>query len=39
MVNHRSRSSVLLLSKVMLERFAGTPLAKHWEKAHPKEPT
>jgi hypothetical protein len=30
-VNHRPRSSVLLLSKVMYERFAGTPLAKHWE--------
>lgn len=30
-VNHRPRSSVLLLSRVMLERFAGTPLAKHWE--------
>ena len=30
-VNHRPRSSLLLLSRVMLERFAGTPLAKHWE--------
>jgi len=30
-VNHRPRSSVLLLSRMMLERFAGTPLAKHWE--------
>lgn len=30
-VNHRPRSSVLLLSRVMVERFAGTPLAKHWE--------
>ena len=30
-VNHRPRSSVLLLSRVMLDRFAGTPLAKHWE--------
>jgi len=30
-VNHRPRSSVLVLSRVMLERFAGTPLAKHWE--------
>ena len=30
-VNHRPRSSVLLLSRVMLERFAGTPLSKHWE--------
>ena len=32
-VNHRPRSSVLVLSRVMLERFAGTPLAKHWEGA------
>ena len=30
-VNHRPRSSLLLLSRVMLERFAGTPLAEHWE--------
>ncbi|HTQ19990.1 hypothetical protein [Mycobacterium sp.] len=30
-VNHRPRSSVLVLSRVMLERFAGTYLAKHWE--------
>ena len=30
-VNHRPRSSLLLLSRVMLETFAGTPLAKHWE--------
>lgn len=30
-VNHRPRSSVLLLSREMLARFAGTPLAKHWE--------
>ncbi|RVW09090.1 hypothetical protein EGT67_13115 [Prescottella agglutinans] len=30
-VNHRPRSAVLLLSRAMLERFAGTPLAKHWE--------
>jgi hypothetical protein len=30
-VNHRPRSSLLLLSRVMLERLAGTPLAKHWE--------
>ena len=30
-VNHWPRSSLLLLSRVMLERFAGTPLAKHWE--------
>ena len=30
-VNHRPRSSVLVLSRAMLERFAGTRLAKHWE--------
>jgi hypothetical protein len=30
-VNHRPRSSLLLLSRLMLEKFAGTPLAKHWE--------
>ncbi|MGW4093666.1 hypothetical protein [Nocardia sp. NPDC004750] len=30
-VNRRPRSSVLLSSRVMLERFAGTPLAEHWE--------
>jgi hypothetical protein len=30
-VNHRPRSSVLLLSREMLARFAGTSLAKHWE--------
>jgi hypothetical protein len=30
-VNHRPRSSVLVLSRLMFERFAGTPLAKHWE--------
>jgi hypothetical protein len=30
-VNHRPRSSLLMLSRLMLERFAGTPLAKHWE--------
>jgi hypothetical protein len=29
-VNHRPRSSVLLLSREMLARFSGTPLAKHW---------
>ncbi|HUH69751.1 MAG TPA: hypothetical protein VLZ05_13320 [Mycobacterium sp.] len=31
LVNHRPRSSLLLLSRLMLEKFAGTPLAKHWE--------
>jgi hypothetical protein len=30
-VNHRPRSSVLVLSRVMFERLAGTPLAKHSE--------
>jgi hypothetical protein len=30
-VNHRPRSAVLELSRAMFERFAGTPLAKHWE--------
>ena len=30
-VNHRPRSSVLVLSRAMLDRFTGTPLAKHWE--------
>src|SRR4029077_19812642 len=28
---HRPRSAVLELSRAMFERFAGTPLAKHWE--------
>jgi hypothetical protein len=30
-VNHRPRSALLLFSRAMLEKFAGTPLAKHWE--------
>jgi len=30
-VNRRPRNSVLVLSRAMFERFAGTPLAKHWE--------
>ncbi len=30
-VNHRPRSSLLFFSRVMLEKFASTPLAKHWE--------
>jgi hypothetical protein len=30
-VNHRPRSAVLEMSRAMYERFAGTPLAKHWE--------
>ncbi|WFR73517.1 hypothetical protein P9209_07695 [Prescottella defluvii] len=29
-VNHRPRSAMLQFSRLMLERFAGTPLAKHW---------
>lgn len=30
-VNHRPRSALLHFSRLMLEKFAGTPLAKHWE--------
>lgn len=30
-VNHRPRSATLQFSRLMLERFAGTPLSKHWE--------
>jgi hypothetical protein len=30
-VNHRPRSALLFFSRAMLEKFAGTPLAKHWE--------
>jgi hypothetical protein len=30
-VNHRPRSALLFFSRVMLEKFDGTPLAKHWE--------
>jgi hypothetical protein len=30
-VNHRPRSALLFFSRVMLEKFAGTPLAKHWK--------
>ena len=30
-VNHRPRSALLSFSGLMLEKFAGTPLAKHWE--------
>jgi hypothetical protein len=29
-VNHRPRSSVLLVSRLMGEKFAGTPIAKHF---------
>ncbi len=30
-VNHRPRSALLAFSRLMLEKFAGTPLAGHWE--------
>jgi hypothetical protein len=30
-VNHRPRSSLLFFSRLMLEKFADTPLAKHWQ--------
>ena len=30
-VNHRPRAAMLQFSRLMLERFAGTPYAKHWE--------
>lgn len=30
-VNHRPRSALLSFSRLMLEKFAGTPAAKHWE--------
>jgi ABC-type arginine transport system permease subunit len=30
-VNHRPRGALLSFSRVMLEQFSGTPLAKHWE--------
>jgi hypothetical protein len=30
-VNHRPRSAMLQFSRLMLERFTGTPCAKHWE--------
>jgi hypothetical protein len=30
-VNHRPRSAMLQFSRLMLERFAGTPYAKHWQ--------
>jgi hypothetical protein len=30
-VNHRPRSASLSFSRLMLEKFTGTPLAKHWE--------
>ena len=29
-VNHRPRSALLFFSRLMLEKFAGTPFAKHW---------
>ena len=30
-VNHRPRSALLFFSRLMLEKFSGTPLAQHWE--------
>lgn len=30
-VNHRPRSAMLQFSRLMLERFTGTPYAKYWE--------
>jgi len=30
-VNHRPRSALLSFSRLMLEMFSDTPLAKHWE--------
>jgi hypothetical protein len=30
-VNHRPRSAMLQFSRLMLEKFAGTTHAKHWE--------
>jgi hypothetical protein len=30
-VNHRPRSAMLQFSRVMLETFAETPYAKHWQ--------
>jgi hypothetical protein len=30
-VNHRPRSALLSFSRLMLEKYSGTPLAKHWE--------
>jgi hypothetical protein len=30
-VNHRPRSAMLQFSRLMLEKFAGTPYAKHWQ--------
>jgi hypothetical protein len=34
-VNHRPRSSVLLISRLLGEKFAGTPLAKHFLGSEP----
>jgi hypothetical protein len=30
-VNHRPRSALLAFSRVMLEKFTCTPLARHWQ--------
>lgn len=34
-VNHRPRSALLSLSPAMLEKFAGNPLAEHWDSFMP----
>ena len=34
-INHRPRSSVLLVSRLLGEKFAGTPLAKHFLASEP----
>jgi hypothetical protein len=34
-VNHRPRSSVLLISRLLGEKFTGTPLAKHFLASEP----
>ncbi|HUO40356.1 MAG TPA: hypothetical protein VMU34_22000 [Mycobacterium sp.] len=31
-VNHRPRSALLFFSRLMLDKFAGTPLAEHWQR-------
>jgi hypothetical protein len=30
-VNHRPRTAMLQFSRIMLEKFAGTPYEKHWQ--------
>jgi hypothetical protein len=34
-VNHRPRSALLHFARLLGEKFAGTPLAKHWDLASP----